>query len=186
MLCWRKDLIITGLELQEGPVQLFSRTIIQNGVTNVSVIQGDLRQIREQIAHGSIQYVVCNPPYFAANSGKSATRETYAMARQDETASISEIVSAMAWVLPTGGRCALVFRPERLCSLISALELQGFMPKRMRFVHQTASSAPSAVLIACRRGSAEGLVVEPPLLICDENGRLSTEYASIYGFHIEK
>lgn len=181
MLCWRKDLQITGLELQEGPAQLFSRTIVENKLTNVSVVQGDLREIRNYIPHGSMQYVLCNPPYFAAESGKSAAHTAHATARQDETASISEIVSAMAWVLPTGGRCAIVFRPERLCPLLHALQSCGLTPKRMRFVHQTASSAPSAVLIACRRGGADGLVVEPPLLVCDADGALSKEYRMIYG-----
>lgn len=181
MLCWRKDLIITGLELQEGPAALFSQSIKQNGLTNMSVIQGDLREIRKYIPHGSMQYVLCNPPYFSAKSGKSAVRTEHAAARQDETASLLEIVSAMAWVLPTGGRCALVFRPERLCPLLSALQSCGLTPKRMRFVHQTVAAAPSAVLIACRRGGADGLVVEPPLLVCDAQGELSAEYRMIYG-----
>ena len=181
MLCWRKDLQITGLELQEGPARLFSRSIEENALTNVSVIQGDLRAIRSHIPHGSMQYVLCNPPYFATESVKSAAQIAHATARQDETASISEIVSAIAWVLPTGGRCALVFRPERLCPLLSAFASHGLTPKRMRFVYQTASSAPSAVMIACRRGGADGLVVEPPLLVCDADGVLSAEYRMIYG-----
>lgn len=181
MLCWREDLTITGLELQEGPAQLFSRTIHDNALTNVSVLQGDLREIRAHIPHGSMQYVLCNPPYFAAESGKRAAGTAHAVARQDETANITDIVNAIAWVLPTGGRCALVFRSERLCPLMSALQAQNLTPKRMRFVHQTAASAPSAVLLACRRGGADGLVVEPPLLVCDADGALSEEYRMIYG-----
>lgn len=181
MLCWRKDLQITGLELQEGPAQLFSRSIAENKLPNVSVLQGDLREIRKYIPHGAMQYVICNPPYFTAQSGKSAAQTAHATARQDETASIAEIVSAMAWVLPTGGRCAIVFRPERLCPLLTELQSHGLTPKRMRFVHQSACAAPSAVMVACRRGSADGLVVEPPLLVCDAEGALSKEYRMIYG-----
>ncbi len=181
LLAWRADLTMTGLELQEGPAQLFARTIQENGLTNVSVIQGDLREIRTHIPHGSMQYVLCNPPYFAAGAGKSAAAQAHAVARQDETAGIEDIVNAIAWVLPTGGRCAIVFRPERLCPLLSALQAHGLTPKRMRFVHQTAASAPSAVLLACRRGGADGLVVEPPLLVCADDGTLSAEYRTIYG-----
>ena len=181
LLCWRKDLQITGLELQEEPIQLFVRSIEKNKLLNVSVLQGDLRQIRSHIPHGSMQYVICNPPYFTAQSGKSAAQTAHATARQDETADIAQIVSAMAGVLPTGGRCAIVFRPERLCPLLDALQSCGLTPKRMRFVHQSASAAPSAVMIACRRGSAEGLVVEPPLFVCDAEGALSQEYRMIYG-----
>lgn len=181
MLCWRKDLQITGLELQKDPAHLFSRSIAENKLTNVSVVQGDLREIRKHFSHGSMQYVICNPPYFMAQSGKSAAQTAHAAARQDETADISEIVSAMAWVLPTGGRCAIVFRPERLCPLLYALQSCGLTPKRIRFVHQNVGAVPSAVLVACRRGSADGLVVEPPLLVCDAEGEYSAEYRMIYG-----
>ena len=49
------------------------------------------------------------------------------------------------------------------------------VPKRLRFVHQTAQAVPSAVLVECRKGgSAEGLSVEPPLLVQSE------EYNKIY------
>lgn len=48
----------------------------------------------------------------------------------------------------------MVFRPERLLTLITALQRVRLIPKRLRFVHQTAEKAPSAVLIECRKGGA--------------------------------
>ena len=50
----------------------------------------------------------------------------------------------------------------------------------MRFVHQNVQSVPSAVLIEVRRGSAPGVQIEPPLLICGENGEKTEEYNRIY------
>ena len=48
--------------------------------------------------------------------------------------------------------------------------------ERMRFVHQSVQAAPSVVMVECRKGgSAEGLVVEPPLIV------ESDEYFRIYG-----
>lgn len=181
LLCWRADLTITGLELQSQPVALFARAIAHNALHNVSVMQGDLRNIRQLIPHGSMRFVLCNPPYFMADSGKQALDSSMRTARQDETATLNDIVDAMAWVLPTGGQCALVFRPERLCSLLDALQARGLTPKRMRFVHQTATSAPSAVLVSAKRGAAHGVIVEPPLLVCNPDGTQSAEYRSIYG-----
>src|SRR5699024_9527340 len=46
LLCWRDDLTITGLELQPGPAGLFAQSIAQNGLENVRVVQGDLRDVR--------------------------------------------------------------------------------------------------------------------------------------------
>ena len=58
----------------------------------------------------------------------------------------------------------------------SEILLPYLVPKRLRFVHQNALAVPSAVLVECRKGgSAEGLSVEPPLLVESE------EYLKIYG-----
>lgn len=181
LLCWRDDLTITGLELQPGPADLFVQSIAQNKLQNVRVVQGDLREIRRLLPHASMQYVVCNPPYFASNTGKHAANSAHKTARQDESADLDDILDAIAWVLPTGGQCSIVFRPERLCPLLSGLASRGFTPKRLRFVHQTAQSAPSAVLVSAKRGAGDGLIVEPPLLVCRPGGEPSDEYRAIYG-----
>lgn len=165
LLCHRPDLSITGLELQEGPAALFERSIALNGLSNVTVRRGDLRAIASIFPAGCMDYVVCNPPYFAAGSGKSAARAAHETARQDESADIGEIAAAIAHVLPTGGKCALVFRPERLSTLLRALDGRRLIPKRMRFVHGRADLPPSAVLIECRKDSRDGLTVEPPLIV---------------------
>ena len=87
-----------------------------------------------------------------------------------------ELAVAASFVLHTGGKAAFVFRPERLWVLLEALSRVRLVPKRMRFVHQSVQAAPSVVMVECRKGgSAEGLVVEPPLIV------ESDEYFRIYG-----
>ena len=46
LLVWRPDLKITGLELQDGPLDLFRQSITANELENVTALQGDLRQMR--------------------------------------------------------------------------------------------------------------------------------------------
>ena len=50
----------------------------------------------------------------------------------------------------------------------------------MRFVHQHAAAVPSAVMIEARRGSAPGVQVLPPLLVCHPDGTQTEEYRRIY------
>ena len=183
LLAWRDDLRMTGLELQEGAAELFRRSVVENKLDNVTVLTGDLRQIRTFLPHGSMDYVLCNPPYFRRGSGKVSRLDAHAMARTDGEAAIEDVAVAASYVLGSGGKCAMVFRPERLIPLIAALQRVRLMPKRLRFVHQTAKKAPSAVLIECRKGgAADGMVVEPPLLVQDANGILTDEYKAIYHF----
>lgn len=174
LLIWRPDLHITGLELQEGALELFRRSITDNGLS-MTALHGDLRQIRSLIPHGSMDYVICNPPYFDRHAGKNAPTPEKRTARQDATCTVEDVAVAASFVLHTGGKAAFVFRPERLWTLLEALSRVRLVPKRLRFVHQNAAAAPSAVLVECRKGgSAEGLSVAPPLLVESE------EYQSIY------
>ena len=72
------------------------------------------------------------------------------------------------------------WRPERLWELLNAMQRVRLTPKRMRFVHQNPLKRPSAVLLECRKGSADGLTVEPPFLCCQEDGAFTEEYKRIY------
>lgn len=176
---YREDLRITGMDLQEGAVELFRRSIALNGV-EIEALVGDLREIRSIFRHGSFDYAVCNPPYFASGTGKDAAGEGRAVSRSEREASIEEVAVALSFVLHDGGKCAVVFRPERLWSLLNTMQRVRLTPKRMRFVHQNPEKRPSAVLLECRKGSAEGLVVEPPFLCCDSGGAYTEEYRKIY------
>ena len=176
LLIYRPDLKITGLELQEGALDLFRQSIADNGVDNITALHGDLRRIRALLPHGSMDYVICHPPYFDRNAGKNAPSPEKRTARQDACCTVEDIAVASSFVLHTGGKAAFVFRPERMWTLLEALSRVRLVPKRLRFVHQNALASPSAVLVECRKGgSAEGLVVEPPLLVESE------EYNKIYG-----
>ena len=176
LLVWRPDLKITGIELQEGPLDLFRQSIAENGLENVAAMQGDLRQMRTLLPHGSIDYVICNPPYFDRTAGANAPTAEKRTARQDASCSVEELAVAASFVLHTGGKAAFVFRPERLWVLLEALARVRLVPKRLRFVHQNVEAAPSVVMVECRKGgSAEGLIVEPPLIVESE------EYFRIYG-----
>ena len=174
LLVYRPDLKITGLELQEGPLELFRASIADNGV-DMDAVQGDLRAIRTIFPHGSMDYVICNPPYFDRTAGLNAPAPARRTARQDGSCTVEDIAVASSFVLHTGGKAAFVFRPERLWVLLQALDRVRLVPKRLRFVHQNTATAPSAVLVECRKGgSPEGLTVEPPLLVESE------EYQRIY------
>lgn len=175
LLVYRPDLKITGLELQEEPLDLFRASIADNGV-DINAVQGDLRAIRTIFPHGSMDYVICNPPYFDRTAGLNAPMPARRTARQDGSCTVEDIAVASSFVLHTGGKAAFVFRPERLWVLLQALDRVRLVPKRLRFVHQNAEAVPSAVLVECRKGgSPEGLTVEPPLLVESE------EYQRIYG-----
>ena len=139
---------------------------------------GDLRDRAALPPHGSMDYVVCNPPYFSPGCGSD--HATLSGARQELSCTAADAADAAAFVLREGGKCAMVYRPERLPALLRAFAHARLTPKRLRFVHGRADKAPSAVLLEGMKGAREGLQVLPPLVVCAADGSHTDEYKEIY------
>lgn len=160
LLARNGTLTLHNVEVQEGAMALAERTFAANGWT-AAWYRGDLRSVLP--AAGTVDYVVCNPPYFKTGSGASAPDSSRQTAREETSCTLDDVCAAAKRVLRWGGRFALVYRPERLVDLFCALRAHGMEPKRLRFVQP--GDTPSLVLVEARRGGKAGLIIEPPLVI---------------------
>ena len=175
------SLAVDGVELQPEWAALARENVRLNGlVDRISILEGDLRRHREFLKAGAYDLVVSNPPYYAAGSGKSAPLSSRATAREERESTLLDVVLAARYLTRWGGRFALVHKPERLAEVLCALSQNGLEPKRLRFVQNKSSDAPSLVLIESRRGAKPSLVVEPPLILADDHGGESAEIKKIY------
>ena len=175
------DLQVTGVEIQEAAAALTEKAAAENGLTDrLSVRCADLRDIRAHFPTGSFDLVVCNPPYYPPESGRMAADDSIRTARSEVSCTLEDICSAASYLLRWGGSFALVHKPERLTDVLCALRDHAMEPKRLRFVCQTGSAAPSLVLIEGRRGGKPGLSVEPPLILQNPDGSPSQEVDAIY------
>ena len=93
---------------------------------------------------------------------------------------MEDLFAAADWLLPTGGRFALVHRPERLTDLLCTARAHALEPKRIRFVRHRPEAGLSLVLLECRKHSGAGLRFEPELLLHDAAGRETAEARAIY------
>lgn len=172
---------LTGIEIQPDFAELSSRNLSENGMEGrAGIINADLREYRSLIKAESFDLVVSNPPYFAENSGYSATALHRASAREEKSCSLSDICAAAKWALRWGGSFALVHRPERLSEVLCAMTEAGIEPKRLRMVSHSALKAPSLVLIEGKRGGGKGLKIEAPLILTNSDGSDSDEVQKIY------
>ena len=103
-----------------------------------------------------------------------------AAAWSEATCTLAQLLDAAAWLVKTGGRLALVYRPERLCDLLCGLRQAGFEPKRMRLVRHHAGAPVSLLLVESRRGGKPGLALEPDLLLFTPDGAPTAEYRQLY------
>ncbi len=180
LLAREPSLHVTGVEVQEAASALARRTAEMNGLAaSLTCLTADLRDPRLLTA-GGFDLVISNPPYFSTQQGATAPDDARRTARSEESCTLEDIFRAARRLLRWGGRLCLVHRPERLCALMTLSSRYGLEPKRLRFVHHTPHSAPSLLLLECRRGGKSGLQVEPPLLLQESDGTEGRELRSIY------
>lgn len=182
LLLWGDPrLRMTGLELAEEAAAIARENLAQNGLDGRGdIVTGDIRRVRELFPTGSFDLVVSNPPYFPLGAGASAPDALRAGAREERYCTLEDLCAAAAWLLGTGGRFCLVYRPERLSELLVALTGHGLEPKRLRLCCHRAESAPNLVFVEARRGGRPGLTVEPTLCLTDAQGRETEEVRRIY------
>lgn len=180
LLCARDETCrVTGIELDEAAHRLAEENIARNALhERLTALRGDVRTVQTLLPAGSFDCVLSNPPYFPAGSGKLSRHA--ASARSELTLTLAELCRAAAWLLPSGGRFALVHRPERLCDIFCALRECRLEPKRLRFVRHTAASPVCLVLIEARRGGKPGLHYDPDFIEFHPDGTETDEYRAAY------
>jgi len=177
LLAREPSLTVTGLELSPVACALAERTAAANGLTGRLVtLPCDLRE-RQQA--GTFDLAVSNPPYFPAGGGKTALGSR-GDARSELTCTMAQLCGAASYLLRSGGQFCLVYRPERLAELLETLRRYRLEPKVLRFVQKNGVSAPSLVLLACRKDGRTGLTVQPPLLLQNADGTETEELRRIY------
>jgi len=167
LLAREPSLRLVNVERDADALSLARRTFAENG-WEADFRAGDLRDAAVLPAAGSMDYAVCNPPYFRSGSGRRADGEARQNAREETQCTLAEVCAAAARSLRWSGGFALVHRPERLTDLLCELRGHGLEPKRLRFVTQRSGAAPSLVLIEAKRGGRPGLSIEPALVIGGE------------------
>lgn len=173
----RPDVKLEAMELQPDAAQITAENAVRAGL-EIAVTCGDLRALPNTLHH-RYDFVLCNPPYFEQSRGKTAAG-ALAQARSDAGASISEVCTAAAKVLKTGGRLYLCFPASRLEALFTALGQAALAPKRLRFVHPRPGRDANLALVEAVREGGPGITVLPPLFLKEADGQPSEEYREIY------
>ena len=161
LLSENKAAKMTGVEIQEKYAKLSESNAKQNGFESRFVcVHGDARVPKGLFAAESADFVVSNPPFMKANAGKLNLSESKTIARHEEFLPAEDLCRTASFILKYGGSFYVVYRPERLCTLISALKNNGLEPKRIEFLIPDAKNIyPSLVFVEGKKGGAEGVAI---------------------------
>ncbi|NBD28111.1 methyltransferase [Paenibacillus sp. T1] len=181
LLTTRTKATIDAVEIQPRLADMARRSIEANGLEDrISVFEGDLREFHRQRGHGIYDVVTVNPPYMPAGTGDQNENEHFAIARHERNGTLDDIVAACARLIRTGGRVAMVHRPSRLVEILETMRKWKLEPKRMRFVHPSATAEANMVLIEAARDGKPDLKMLPPLIVYNDQRQYNEELMRIY------
>ena len=171
-----------AVEIQPDMADMAARSMAMNGLNEkIRVLPGDLRSIRTLLPHARYDLVTCNPPYGKAGGTLLNPDASKRLARHEESCAIEDVACAAAWLLQNGGRLCCVFPAARMIELSDAMRKYSMAPKRIRMVHSRVEKAAHLCLMEGMLDARPGLIIEPPLVIYDENNAYTPELRRIYG-----
>ncbi len=171
---------VVGVELQEGMVERALRGVALNRMEErVSIVRGDVCSVHEIFSPQSFEVVVSNPPYREAKSGRINPDPERRIARHEIKGRLGDFIGAASYLLPEGGRMALIYSAARMIDLLETMRRQGIEPKRLRLVHSFEDAGATLVLAEGLKGGGSELKVMPPLVVYTGRGKYTSEIRAI-------
>jgi len=170
-----------AVEIQPDAAERAQRSMALNGLEeSIHVHCGDLRDIRSLLPHAKYDLVICNPPYTPEKSALLSPNPALSTARQETHCTLSDIAAASAWLLRNHAKFSLMLPVARLTDAFETLRQYRLEPKRLRLVHANEKRPARLALIEAMLDVHSGLIIEPPLIVKDENGNDTDEIKRIY------
>ena len=181
-LAWRFPTArLVGVEAQDLSAGLARRSLAWNGITaRAEVHVRDFRDPAVMAGEAACDLITGTPPYFPVGAGPQSDRVQRAPCRFEHRGGIEEYCAAAAPRLVHGApfvACQAWNQRERVEPAASAA---GMRLVRWREIVPRAGKEPLLCIFAMRKAeAAEPLVVDSPLVVRDEHGRRTEEFATL-------
>ena len=181
ILSLRTDKEIVGVEIQKKLADMAERSIKYNGLENqIEIINQNMKDFVNDKNFESFDLITCNPPYFKVND-KYFFNDSYEklVARHEVEINLNELLGVVRKLLKNNGNFAIVHRPERLMEILFEFRKNNIEPKRFQFVFEKISKGSTLVLIEGQKGGKDGLKIENPIVMYNEDGSMTEVYARL-------
>jgi len=171
-----QEIRVTGIELQEGLAAMAAENVRQNGLDErVSILHGDIKEVRSLLPAESFEVAVGNPPFRRAETGHINPSEEKAVARHEIKLSLNDFVSACAYLITNRGRLNIIYHPGRLAEVFEVFRQYRIAPRRMRSIHSSRDSQANMVMLEGVKNGRNPLTIEKPLIIYKEGKEYTEE-----------
>ena len=161
---------IYAVEIQNEMFELLQKNIELNNIENIKPILGDVKEFSKHISAGSVDVVVCNPPYKKKGASFHNENQVVATARHEIKLDLLGLLESVKRVLKFGGRFYISYDANRSAELLAKLKAFELEPKRMFFAQPSPKKSATLVFVEATRGGREGVEVLPTLISNDKDG----------------
>lgn len=181
ILSLRTDKKIIGVEIQKNLAEMAKRSVEYNNLCEqINIYNMNMKDFAEGDYFESFDLITCNPPYFKVND-KNYFNDSYEkiIARHEVEINLEDLLVTARKLLKNNGNFAIVHRPERLMEILFEFRKNHIEPKRIQFVYEKISKGSTLVLIEGQKNGKEGLKIENPIIMYNEDGSMTDSYASL-------
>ena len=168
------------IEIQNENSELIKKSIEENKLSNVILLNKDLNLCFDDFANSSVDYIVSNPPYKKMNTGILNEDENFLISRYEYSLKLEDILEFSYKKLKSDGKVYLIYSMERLIDVLSESRKYKLEPKRIQFISTNVDSKPHLFMVELVKNGNSNLFVEENIYIYDKNGEYTNKIKEIY------
>lgn len=149
---------MVGFEIQKEIFNLGEMSIKENNLEEqITLINEDIKNIKQVLPKKQFDIIVCNPPYFKINPQNIINKNNVlALARHEIAITLEEIFMIASSCLKQNGDFYLVHQPSRLDEIILFADKYKIFVKELQLI-VTKKNQPQIILIHCQKQKAYGI-----------------------------
>lgn len=172
---------IDAFEIQPDMAEMAARSVALNGLEEkIAVHHVTVEQADAFIQPGTLDAIVCNPPYGVPGTTLLNPEKQLSMARHQSEEGLLAWYRMAYKLLRGKGRFNMIYPAPRMLEAMTALSKARLEPKRFRLIYPYADKAANLVLIEAMKDAKPMLHPEPPLIVYEKDGTMTAELKRIY------
>jgi tRNA1(Val) A37 N6-methylase TrmN6 len=172
---------IDAFEIQSEMAEMAQRSVKLNELTEkISVHHLTVEQADSVVQPGSLDVIVCNPPYGVPGTTLLNPEKGLSLARHQGEDGLTAWYRMAYKLLRGKGRFNMIYPAPRMLEAMTALSKARLEPKRFRLIYPYADKPANLVMIEAMKDAKPMLHPEPPLIVYEKDGTMTAELKRIY------
>lgn len=170
-----------AFEIQPDMADMAKRSVDLNGLQErIAVHHLPVEQADTVLAPGSLDVIVCNPPYGVPGTTLLNPNAALCTARHQSPEGLMTWFRMAYRLLRGKGRFNMIYPAPRMLEAMDELKQARLEPKRFRLIYPHADKSANLVLIEAMKDAKPMLHPEPPLIVYQPDGEMTQELKRIY------